>query len=220
MKFKSLLPVALMAMLMTPAFAATATSQTSLMTITLNDFINITKGTEVLASTASFNDTYTTITLAPQMNAQYQVITNKPGDQVRLTGTTDATSAGLSALYGTSATSINLVFCNQTVKPADTAVTNITGMTETDATLNANAIAFAVTPTVAGQTATGATASPTATPSLPGTITYTLATSGIYDFNYDIATTAVAKTFSTHDAAGSYTATLTLSQVPAVVPGP
>ena len=209
--FTKFIPVALALMLSVPAFAETSPTATSTMQINVPEFINITKESAQEASTASFNDTYTTITLSPAMNANFRVITNKPGDQVKLTGTALGGSTQVNALFGT-VDALNLVFTNttSTEPPADTAVSNITGGTPA-AKDNANAIAFTLTPTITPNTASGATTPGKAFAT--GIATYTLNTSGVYDMSYAVGTTAVANTFSTHDTNGTYKATITLSQV-------
>jgi len=215
MKIKTLLPVALMMMLVSPAFAedpATASnSAQSELQITVPEFINITKETSVEASTATFDPTYSTITLVPALNANFKVITNKPNDSIKLTATALEGSVQVNAIYGTAADDVKLVFTNINRAPSAGAIDNIKGSTPAVAS-NANAIAFKLTPTITPDTNSGATDPAATYDNGTGTISYVLQ-NGIYGFSYAVGTTAEANTFSTHDTNGTYKATLTLSQV-------
>ena len=209
-KITKLLPLAMALMMMNSAVFAAEDSSTSTMTLTVPEFINIAKEADsVETANATFDDTYETITI-DQMNANFKVITNKPGQAIQLSGTTNASGSDTKAIYGTSATSFNLVFANQTgVKATVDDVTNITNGSPVVAS-NKNAIAFSVTPTITPVAASGA-AEPSATFD-SGVVKYTLQ-NGEYGMKYTLGTTAVANTFSTHDTNGDYTATLTLSKV-------
>lgn len=212
-KITKLLPLAVALMMMSPAvFAAAEDSSASTMTLTVPEFINITKETtSVETANATFDDTYENITIE-QMNADFKVITNKPGQVVQLSGTTNASGSDTKAIYGTAATSFNLVFANTTgVKATVDDITNITNGSPVIAS-NKNAIAFTVTPTITPDAATGATTPNATFDNSAGTVKYILQ-NGAYDIKYTIGTTAVANTFSTHDTNGDYTATLTLSKV-------
>lgn len=210
-KITKLLPLAMALMMMSPAvFAAAVDNSSSTMTLTVPEFINITKkASSVETANATFDDTYETITI-DQMNAEFQVVNNKPGQVIQLSGKTELDATSVDALYGTGANALNLVFTNNTgVKATSGAVTNITGASPS-AKDNANAIAFSVTPEITPEANSGAT-EPTINFNA-GIVKYTIS-NGIYAMKYTIGTTAVANTFSTHDTNGDYKATLTLSKV-------
>ena len=215
-KIVKLLPVALALMLISPAFAevvAGSNTATSTQIITVPKFINITHiaGSSVEETSAGFNATYDEITLAKAMNTQFHVVTNNPDEAIKLTATCLAGGNQVNALYGKNAKNLRLIFTNngtETRAADESAVTNI--MTAPAKAQNANAIAFVLTPTITPYKASGASA-PTTTKEEDG-VKYKIV-NGAYDFNYTLAQTAVAGTFSTHDTDGTYKATLTLSKV-------
>ena len=211
-KIVKLLPVALALMIAAPAtFADPSNNAQSDMSITVSPFINITKEAAVETSNAQFNDTYTTLKLDASMNANFKVINNVPDKVIYLKATCPSAGGEQKALYGNAADKINIVFTNgsrQSETPAS-AVTNITSATPAVAQ-NPNAIAFAITPTITPDTATGA-ATPTA--EMDGNnVKYTIK-NGVYAMNYSIVADALANTFSTHDTDGTYKATLLLTDV-------
>lgn len=211
-KFTKFLPAVLALMLMSPAaFAAATNTDSSTMTINVPEFINITKkDTSVEAARATFSDAYDTITLDATMNAIFEVITNKPGDKIKVSATALADGSQVDALYGTSDSALNIVFTNIESGREATAAAVQNIMTTPAKKDNANAIAFSLTPTISPDTETGA-ATPTAAYA-DNAVEYTLQ-NGVYEFGYAVGTNAVANTFSTHDTYGTYKATLTLSQV-------
>ena len=216
MKMTKLLPLALTLAIAVPGvFAATSSDATSTMTLTVNEFINVTKDNDcVETATASFNDDYTTITLDNAMSGKYTVITNKPNDKVKISATALADGAQTPALFGSSAEDLKLVLTNigsGKYAAKASAITNCkTGASKAD---NANAICFKLTPAVTPDAASGAKAPLSSDVGEDGYgVTYTI-DNGKYGFSYVLATTAETNTFSTHDTHGTYKATLTLSQV-------
>ena len=215
-KIVKLLPVALALMLISPAFAeegvAASNTSTSTQIITVPKFINITHDpASVESAEAQFNGTYSVITLDKSMNTQFHVVTNNPDEVIKLTATCLAGGNQVNAVYGKNAQNLRLIFTNNGTDKraaAESAVTNI--MTAPAKAQNANAIAFVLTPTITPYKASGASA-PTTTKEEDG-VKYKIV-NGAYDFNYRLAQTAVAGTFSTHDTDGTYKATLTLSKV-------
>lgn len=213
-KFTKFLPIAMALMLISPAFAATSESAQSTMTLTVPEFINITKGSCVETATASFNDEYTTINLNNAMSGVYTVITNKPGDKVKISATALADGTETPALFGSDADNLKLVLTNiGNGKHAAraSAITNCKTGAAIDQ--NANAICFKLTPVITPDEASGAKAPLSSTMGDDDYgVTYTI-DNGKYDFTYTLGQTAETKTFSTHDTDGTYKATLTLSQV-------
>lgn len=215
-KIVKLLPAALALMLISPAFAevvAGSNTATSTQQITVPKFINITHDTanSVEQCNAGFNATYDEITLDKAMNTKFHVVTNNPDEAIKLTATCLAGGNQVNAIYGADLNNLRLVFTNNGTDSraaTESAVTNIMG-TPAKAQ-NANAIAFAITAAITPDATSGAT-DPSPTKEADG-VKYTLV-NGAYDFNYSVATTAIADTFSTHDTDGIYKATLTLSQV-------
>lgn len=219
MKIKTLLPVALMAMLISPAFAATATPATSELQISVPEYMSIKKvegessGTK-LATEASCGSEYSTLSLNEDLVAKFKVTTNMRSTAVSLTATALTGDAGVStSALGGDAGSPIIVFTNNDSKPDDTAVTNITTGTSTDVTSNPNAIAFNLVPVCTPNSSGAAAGSTVDTPTIAnGGLKYKLK-NGIYDVTCTISGQALANTFSTHDTNGVYKATLTLSQV-------
>lgn len=213
-KFTKFLPIAMALMLISPAFAATSESAQSTMTLTVPEFINITKGSCIETATASFNDEYTTINLDNAMSGVYTVITNKPGDKVKISATALADGTETPALFGSDADNLKLVLTNiGTGKHAAkaSAITNCKTGAAFDQ--NANAICFKLTPVITPDATSGAKAPLSSTMGDDDYgVTYTI-DNGKYDFTYTLGQTAESKTFSTHDTDGTYKATLTLSQV-------
>ena len=112
-KITKFLPVVLALMLTCPAFAAAKDSTQSTMTLTVPEFINITKDDNCIeTATASFDDTYTKITLDNAMSGLYTVITNKPGDKVKISATAMADGVETPALFGTEDKNLKLVLTN------------------------------------------------------------------------------------------------------------
>lgn len=208
-KITKLLPMAMALMLACPAFAA-SNNASSEMSLTVPAFINVTKESAVETSSATFNDAYSTITLAPTLNANFKVVTNVPDKVVYLKATAETSDGadGVSSALCGDTSAMYLVFTNTTRKPADTDVQNITAMSGTAKAKNPNAIAFLVTPLITPDGTSGA-AEPTIEFS-DGKAKYTLK-NGVYAMGYTIATSALAETFSTHDTNGTYKATLVMT---------
>ena len=206
MKFTKLIPLAMAAMLVSPAFADPPTSQSELLQITLPAFVSVTKESATGKQTASatYNDTYSTITLSQAMNAKFRVRTNYHSNVLTVHATAPLTSSGSAeALYGDAAAP-KLVFTNSTTgsQPAEASVTDITGGTLSS---NPNAIAFGITRTYGKEIyPEGATISE----NLSGTTLTLGIPNGEYTFDYTLATTAEASTFNTLDEKGTYQATI------------
>ena len=212
MKFTKLLPAALALMLLGSAAYAATDNASSQLQITVPEFINITKESgSVETTSATFDDSYTTITLSPTLNATFKVINNQPDRMVYLKGTAPTSGSGeVNALYGTDEQQMKLVFTNITHQAEEAAVTNITSASGTAFADNANAIAFAIS-----SSANFAPDSSSGAQDVTGTFSDNTASyqisNGIYNPVYTIGTTAEANTFSTHDTNGTYQATLTLT---------
>lgn len=207
-KLTRLLPMAMALVLISPSAFAASNEATSTLQITVPEFINITKESSTETTTASFDDSYSTITLTPALNANFKVITNVPDKVIYLDAEAPTSDGGVKALFGDDADNMKLVFTNNTRQPAQTSVQNITSGSGTAAKENPDAIAFAITPSITPDTESGAQEPQKEFEA--NHAKYTIK-NGIYAMNYTIATNAVANTFSTHDTNGTYQATLTLT---------
>ena len=210
MKFTKFIPLVLALALTCPAFAAASDSATSEQTITVSPFINITKKPgAVETATATFDDAYSNITITP-LSVTFNVITNDPTDKVYLTATALENSAQVKCLGG-AADSLKIVFTNTSVATGSPtgAIENALSISPVLAT-NKDAIAFTFTPTLTPSAESGMAAAPT--PALASNVvTYSFSDAGSCDFAYTSGTTQVANTFDTHDTAGTYKATLSMT---------
>ena len=219
-KITKLLPALLALMLVAPAFAANDTNKTSdtaNFSLTVPKFIQIVHDPlSVESANAGFEQDYSKINLDAAMVSKFKIVTNNPDEQIKLTGTAKTSDGGdaTPALFGANGNNIKLIFTNQgtgarAAKAAD--VQNIMTGSPTIAD-NKNAIAFAITSSFGPDAETGAKAPTVGTPQSDGTVTYSLV-NGVYNYSYTFAQQAVTGTFSPHDTDGTYSATLTLSQV-------
>ena len=212
MKFAKFIPVALALTLACPAFASPATQAQSDQSITVPTFFNISVSSTHESTGATFNDTYTTITLGDALDATFHVITNVPTDKVYLTAYAKENGvATTKALGGASdATSLKIVFTNDSVTNGSPtgAIADCLGTPSIEN--NADAIAFVLTPTVTNDADSGMSAAPTGALA-SNVVTYTFTKAGEVDFKYVMGTSAIGNTFSTHDTAGTYKATLKMS---------
>lgn len=216
MKITKFLPILIAMMLVSPVFAeslapGTASGQTNKdsaeLSLTLPAFIDITKQTTTQASAVTYDDDYGNIHITTPISAKFQVITNhRVGDAVLLTA--KAGNTAYNALRATSADAFYLAFANTNNVPEETAVADAVAAAPASEK-NANVFTVKITPDIALTANSGATA-PTVAYNTTS-VKYPL-TNGIYTFTYDLAQTAVDKTFSTLDTHGIYTATLTLTQ--------
>ena len=214
MKFKKLIPVVLAMMLAAPSFAAT--SQTDDMTFTIDDVFEMTKNSSVLEPTAvtvNYSAETPSIALSPTLGFGYKVVTNMHSTAVKLTATASASDGGgtANALNGATTSSPIIAFTNNTHLPTASAVANAIGTA--DAASNPNVIAFTMTPHIEAVSGSGAEAPAASWISESNYIKYTFHY-GIYNFDYDtIGGSARANTFSTHDEAGLYKATVALTKI-------
>ena len=213
MKISKLLPIVVAMALCTPAFAVGENnSATSEYQLQLNEYLKITS-VDAGQETVEFGDDYESATINTGITGSFKVINNNPAKVVYLEGsclTTGATPA--KALYGDDPAAMKLVFTNQTdgYKATDAAVTNITTGAAAVAD-NANAVAFAITPTTVHDLfpSDGIVA---AWDDTNQRAKYTIK-NGTSDFSFLIKGTNEASTFSTHDTMGLYKATLKMTDV-------
>jgi len=210
MKFTKFIPLVCALALACPAFADPSDSATSEQQITVDEFINITKKTGAVESAdASFNDTYTTITLDNALSVTFNVITNVPTDVVYLTATAKQNSAQTKCLGGTT-DALKIVFTNDST-PTGAPTGAISNCLDGPVlATNPDAIAFNLTPVITADSDSGMTVAPTANLS-SNVVTYTFSKAGKCDFQYTMAQSAIPNTFDTHDTAGTYKATLSMT---------
>ena len=218
--FTKFLPVALALMVGTTGAFADYTNGSNQekadFAITVPHYLNIIKtaGLPESSGVTSFGSTYETINLDTAMSADFTVYNNFPGQTIFLRGTTGPNK--IAAFGGSTTDDLHLVFSNTTAsyQPTDASIKNAYAGSPEKAS-NPNCFALKVTPTLGKVDGTAATAA--ATPLLQSDgdgkmVQYTLSNGG-YTFNYVLAQTADANTFSTHDTEGTYTATLYLTSV-------
>lgn len=211
-KIVKLLPVALALMIAVPAFADTASENaTSTLNLTVDKFINITHSdSSIETAKATFDPSYTTITVDNSLTAAFHVINNDPTRKIYLSATAPTSDGNTPALFASDAAGadLSIVLTNSTRKPAANAVTNITGRSGVAKASNPDAIGFTIEPTVTPQSGTGA--EKPLISYADNKVTYAIK-NGEYDMSYKLSTAAIAETFSTHDTDGTYQATVTLT---------
>ena len=216
MKMKQLLPIALLAVMMTPAVFATESGTASYdetVTIDVPDFIRITPATGIKLTAEdgdfSIDAGYTTMTFSSPLIFGYDVVANKHSQSLYLTATCPTADGSLNALGNATPTKPIIVFANTATDSQPDTASITSALSATDAKTNPNAIAIQFTGVIKPEEGSGAAA---VTPAKSGTDKIELPiTNGKYNLMYTGATTNVAKTFSTKDESGTYQAVVTLA---------
>lgn len=213
MKFTKFLPLTVAVMMMaTPAFAndgsGTATANFDL---NIPTYVNIVKDPSSNENaTATISNNYTTLQFDKDLVAKFNVVTNAPSTHIQLTGKSTETGGEKTALYGTDAANMKLVFAQET------AAAGTIQNTITNGENSPNAIAFNLG--FVGTHSGAATADPVGVTDAVGEggaklINYTI-DNGEYTFTYTVTGAGIAdNSFDTKDTAGHYKAKLTLSYV-------
>jgi len=194
-------------------FAADAGSSNATVnySLTLNDFVKITTAeeTNVVSSGTSYNTDYGSVKMAKNLAATFKVISNAEKRKVKLAGTCPG---GTNAIKHVSDTTFELVFGNSSHQPTADAVNDIlNGATNPDN--NANAISFLVTLTPTREQGPDAATKPIfATEWDTDHIAYTIQ-NGHTTFAYTVAQDNEPNTFNTQDMDGTYTATITMTDL-------
>ena len=213
MKFTKFLPLAVATMLMaTPAFANDGSSSaTANFDLNIPTYVNIVLDpASNTAAEATIGANYTTLTFDKDLVALFDVTTNAPGTHIQLTGKATETGGEKTALYGTDAAAMKLVFTQET------AAAGTIQNTITNGTNSPNAIAFTLN--FVGGHSGAATADPVGTTEAVGEggaklLNYTI-DNGMYTLQYTVTGNDIAdNSFDTKDTAGHYKAKLTLSYV-------
>ncbi|MCQ2743705.1 MAG: hypothetical protein MJ230_02770 [bacterium] len=212
MKITKFLPIVIALALVCPAFAEDQKlSDTSTLNLTLSKFCRVTSNLPSDTATATFDAEYKVITLGKAMAPSFHIVTNDPAQTIKVS----ALTAGKDALYKVDANTYGLAFANTTTGhiPDASAIADITAAEASPAIAsNPDVIGFKFTNWTMTPSATygGAITSDTKGQNLR---TYVLE-NGTYDLSMTLNTTQEEGTFSTHDAAGTYTTVITVLAEP------
>jgi hypothetical protein len=203
MKFTKFIPLVCALALTVPAFAAT-NADSNVYDLVVPDYFNVTNEAMVNhGATVTIGDDMSSLTYTPAYGVTYKVVTNAASKTFYV----KATAVGANTVKAFNDDCTVIAFANDTVKPADTAITEVLKASPTKAN-SANAIAFAFTQdTIVVDEGTAPTVTPTSQQ-----LVYT-AGPGTYHLPFSIGTTARTDTFSSHDASGTYKATITITDV-------
>ena len=177
--------------------------------LTLAEYLKIVATTEDQESTVTFGADYSTITIDDAMTGAFSVISNAASKVIYLQGTNTVASAP--ALYsndGDPTDDLHVVFTKVGGVATSSDVANAASSSAAKAS-NKDAISFKITPTVSH----AENPSSGITPAWDNTkkqVAYTMK-NGTGTYSYLISGSADTNTFSTHDSAGTYQATLTLT---------
>ena len=225
-----MLPILLLFTAM-PVFAAEgikADAVPLIYSLTLGEHVQLREkaGSNVKTATTSFLNDYQELNLNASMKAEFQVITNQPR-KIKLTASCiNGTQAIVPSLTTTTdpqtqveTTSLNdndsfsVVFSKTGgLQDANDIAAIVSGVT-VDGDNNKDCFSIPVSLVVTRTLPAGSLAD-VATTWDEGFV-YQIA-NGTYDFEYTFAQTADQKTFNTHDSAGTYTATLTMTDLGAI----
>ena len=203
MKFTKFIPLVCALALTVPAFAAT-NADSNVYDLVVPEYFNITnEAMENTGATVTIGDDMSSLSYSPAYGVTYGVVNNKPGKVFYV----KATAVGANTVKAFNSDCTVIAFANDTVKPTDAAIEEVLKASPAKAS-SANAIAFqftrdAITPDEG--------VAPTVTPTAQELV-YT-AGPGSFHIPFTIGTNAVTNTFSSHDAAGTYKATITITDV-------
>ena len=210
---KALFTTIAMAFCVTSAFAESATVNYE---VTVPNYLTITAGGDPAAveATVSFSNSNTgTCTLANSaLTGAFTVVSNDPNQKVYLFGTAIGAETSKKALFQTGNAAPILAFAKEGGTATATQIEDAASSSPAVAN-NPDVIAFTITPT------TSVTVSGNAT-NLTGTyqtdhITYNMG-NGVGTFTYVIGGVNVSNTFDTGDTAGTYKATLTMTNATSI----
>ncbi len=206
---KALFTTIAMSFCMTSAMADT--TATVNYTVTVPNYLTITAGGDPAAvnATVEFTNSNTgTCTLAESaLTGTFTVVSNDPNQKVYLFGTATGGQTSNKALFQTGEAAPILAFAKEGSTATDTQIENAASSSPAVAN-NPNVIAFTITPTTT-KTVSGNTTNLTGTYQTDH-ITYNIG-NGVGNFSYVIGGENVAGTFDTGDTAGTYKATLIMT---------
>ena len=219
-KITKILPILLLFTAM-PVFAETASPVTlDNYTLTLAEHIQLREkaSSNVKTATTSFIGDYEGLQLNAAMLAEFQVITNQPR-KVKLTAKCEngtqaivKPTVGEGAAVG-DASEFSVVFSKTGGLQEATDITAIVNGVAEDDDTNKDCFSIPVSLVVTRVLPDGSLAN-VATTWDEGFV-YQIA-NGTYDFKYTFAQTADQQTFNTHDSAGVYTSTITMTDLGAI----
>lgn len=222
-KITKMLPILLLFTAM-PAFAADPVIADAVTldtySLTLNEHVQLREkaGSATKTSTTKYTTDYQGLTLDTAMLAEFQVITNQPR-KVKLTATcTNGTQAIVKPSVGGEgavgdASAFSVVFSKTGGLQEATDISAIVNGVAEDDDTNKDCFSIPVALEVSRVLPNG-DLTDVATTWDDGFV-YQIA-NGTYDFTYTFAQAADQQTFSTHDSAGTYTATLTMTDLGAI----
>lgn len=211
---KALFTTIAMSFCMTSAMADT--TATVNYTVTVPNYLTITAGGDPAAVEATVNFTNSnegTCTLANSaLTGTFTVVSNDPNQKVYLFGSATGAELSKKALFQTGNAAPILAFAKQGGTATATQIENAASTNPAVAN-NPDVIAFTITPTTTA-TVSGNQSNLTGTYQTDH-ITYNMK-NGVGSFTYVIGGENVAGTFDTGDTAGTYKATLTMTNAEAL----
>ena len=218
MKFTKFIPLAALVLAFTavPTFAATQGTGEATNTYSINvpDYFNVTQVSATTSSGAvTVGTDMATLTWDDTMGVTYKVVNNVPDKKFYLkatcpaTGTPKAFGAALSDAGANTQATVKLAFAN-TLSGQTAGAAAVTSALSADPNPAENANVIAVLFTCAPATITNGTIDSRTMTSQE--IVYQI-DQGTYQFPYTMGTEAEAGTFSSHDAKGTYQATITIT---------
>lgn len=210
MKFTKFIPaVCALAFATTAAMADPVNHLDADYTVVVPNLFTITQ--EALTNTVTgvtVSDTLDSLSWTGAMGATYKVVSNMPNKVFYIKATAQGANECKAFQTALSGNNINVAFANTTVAPTDAAIADALLAVPTAAN---NANAFAVQMTLGAVTTDAGTLSaPTVTNQ---ELVYTITAPGTFHIPFTMATSAVANTFSSHDAAGTYVANIEITDV-------
>ncbi len=177
--------------------------------LTLAPYIKITS-TGNKASTVSFGDNYGSISIDEPMAGSFTVISNAATRDIYLRGTNTVNNAKALYAVAENPAALHLIFTKVGGVATVSDVTDAAKASPSQAS-NKDTISFAITGTPSHAESPDSGISP-AWDNANKQVVYTM-TNGTGTFPFTISGNADPSTFSTHDSAGTYQATLTLTSV-------
>ena len=211
MKFTKFIPlVCAFALATTGVFAETTNTMSETYEIVVPELFNITieQAAVTEPETITLGEDLNSLTWTGSMGVTYRVATNDPTHVFYVKATT---AAGNFKAFNDNINSMKIVFSNSTPSVAVTQADVTSALAGTDAATNKNCFAADFTRGAHGLVAGTALPQPVIT---NNELVYTAAGSGTWTLPFSIGTTALANTFSPADEAGTYTATVTITDVP------
>lgn len=211
MKFTKFIPlVCAFALATSGAFAATSNTESETYEITVPELFNITVEEEAVTEpeTVTLGEDLTSLTWTGTMGVTYRVATNDPTKVFYVKATT---AAGNFKAFNTDVSNMKIVFSNSTPSVAVTQADVTSALAGTSAATNKNCFATTFSRGAHGLVAGTALPAPVIT---ANELVYTAAGSGTWTLPFTIGNSALENTFSPADEAGTYTATITITDTP------